>query len=466
VLDVPAQIYHVSWIALWCAIAVMETLRVTTLNAVYRFDDYRAAADEFREAWGYEPVLSTDWYRSKKGWLCVALGLMAAMAIWYVIVDACVSNTASDPAPTWQPFLAAAGARADVATLGWREALKGMVTTIGILGSVVCIVIAWHTWHRWMTQQATRANALAASRGADAGRAGQFRRWLAAGSQRVFRILHFLMGPGYFRHVEPNQVEDGQERLRLAPGHVGLVLYTATFLVWYGVNYGSATGVAPMPTETSPYPALFFILLSLLLVTYLLSGFAFYLDRYRIPVLLVVVLATMLLYGVSGTDHYYDLNPAPQRDFASAAPSFSEVLDAWELPRGRDQKRTLVVVDASGGGIQASAWTAQVLTGLHGPGADRLARMLRLTIFAIRGTDQCGVGWQRGNHVLLDQPPRHPSSVCQRTARPGPGVDCQDSRVVARLGARRNRVGSCVSGLDAGGVSARGRPNDRSGMGD
>jgi len=35
------------------------------------------------------------------------------------------------------------------------------------------------------------------------------------------------------------------------------------------------------------------------------------------------------------------------------------------LPVGSDGKRTLVVVTAAGGGIQASAWTAQVLTGLH-----------------------------------------------------------------------------------------------------
>ncbi|MFV1964268.1 MAG: hypothetical protein ACC628_02505 [Pirellulaceae bacterium] len=365
VLDVPQQIYHVSWIALWCAVAVMETLRVTTLNAAYRFDDYRAAVIAFREAWGYEPAVSTDGYRSKQGWICVALGFSTAVAIWYVIADACVSKTAADPAPTWQPYLDAAGAGADVASLGWREAIKGMATTIAILGSVLGIVILWHSGRRWMTRHATRSNVPAAGTAASAGNATLFRRRLAAWSQRVFRVLRFLMGPGYFRRVTPNSDGDDQERLRLAPGHVGLFLYTAAFLMWYCVNYGSATGPQPMPTETSPYPALFFILFSVLLVTYLVSGFAFYLDRYRIPVSLVAILATFLLYGVLGTDHYYELNPAPQRNFASVAPSLSDVLSEWKFPPGRDEKRTLVVVDASGGGIQASAWTAQVLTGLH-----------------------------------------------------------------------------------------------------
>ena len=52
VLDVPAQVYHVSWIALWCAVAVMETMRVTTLNAQFRFEDYQRSVERFRETWG------------------------------------------------------------------------------------------------------------------------------------------------------------------------------------------------------------------------------------------------------------------------------------------------------------------------------------------------------------------------------------------------------------------------------
>jgi hypothetical protein len=365
VLDMPQQVYHVSWIALWCAVAVMETLRVTTLNAPHRFDDYRVTANAFREAWGYESTGSQDWYRCKEGWACVALGFVTAGAIWYVIVDACISSTAADPSPTWQPFLEAAGPDAEVASLAWRQAYKGLVTTIAILGSIVGIVVLWHSWHRWMTQQATSSDTPPAGAAVSESKATRFRRRLADASQRVFHGLRFLLGPGYFRSVPDSDDEDDKERLRLAPGHVGLVLYTLAFLTWYGVNYGSAIGTEPMPTETSPYPALFFVLLSLLLITYLLSGFAFFLDRYRIPVLLVLVLATMVLYGVSGTDHYYDLNPEPRREFASSAPKLSDVLSEWELPRGKQEKRTLVVVDASGGGIQASAWTAQVLTGLH-----------------------------------------------------------------------------------------------------
>ena len=69
VLDWPPQIYHVSWIALWCAVAVMETLRVTTLNAQHRFDDYRVAVERFRDVWGYAATpQQEDWYRRADGW--------------------------------------------------------------------------------------------------------------------------------------------------------------------------------------------------------------------------------------------------------------------------------------------------------------------------------------------------------------------------------------------------------------
>ena len=139
-----------------------------------------------------------------------------------------------------------------------------------------------------------------------------------------------------------------------------------------------------MPTEISPYPALFYGLLSLLLITYLLAGFSFYLDRYRIPVSLLAVAATVALYGSFGTDHFYELDPAPERRTAAEIPTLAEVFDSWQLPEGRDGRRTLVVVHASGGGIQASAWTSQVLTGLHERYGDAFSRSLGL-VSAVSG---------------------------------------------------------------------------------
>lgn len=60
----------------------------------------------------------------------------------------------------------------------------------------------------------------------------------------------------------------------------------------------------------------------------------------------------------------FDGPPRASHDCGQPA-DLIKVSRGWHLPAGRDGKRTLVIVTASGGGIQAAAWTARVLTGLH-----------------------------------------------------------------------------------------------------
>src|SRR5262249_621494 len=125
-----------------------------------------------------------------------------------------------------------------------------------------------------------------------------------------------------------------------------------------------------VPEESVWFPSLFFALLVLLLVGFVLQGAAFWLDYYRIPVSLTVVAGSMLLYTVTRNDPYFELNPERKTAQAQSALPLEEAARAWKIPPvspgpGQPEKRTLVVVTAAGGGIQASAWTARVLTGLH-----------------------------------------------------------------------------------------------------
>jgi hypothetical protein len=61
-------------------------------------------------------------------------------------------------------------------------------------------------------------------------------------------------------------------------------------------------------------------------------------------------------------DHFYDLR---EDESHTQQPVLAQNLfQNWKFPTGKQGKRTLVVVTASGGGIQASAWTAKVLTEL------------------------------------------------------------------------------------------------------
>ncbi|HUG70734.1 MAG TPA: hypothetical protein VMM76_23495 [Pirellulaceae bacterium] len=340
VFDLPEQIYHVSWISLWCGATVMETLRGTTMNAHLRFDDYRLAADRFRAAWGIEAVDDTvEWYRNRTGWIMMLLGFAVAIGVWHRIMQACIDSTVGDPSAIW---IAHVGTSSEAAmrAYGWKQALAGLLATITVLGVLNGIMVFFH-------ERRIR-------HGID-----KRPEWLRS----LCACLNAVLGPGYFRTEEH---AGSGAALHLAPGHLRLLLYTTTFLVWYGVNYVTATGDRPMPTETSPYLALFYGLLSLLLLMYLLPGFAFFWDRYRIPVPLLLLAAVLVFYGSFETDHFYELNLAPEDAASYNPPDLTEVFDDWEFPDGPDGKRTLVVVDASGGGIQASAWTAQVLVGLHG----------------------------------------------------------------------------------------------------
>ncbi|MBI2481871.1 MAG: hypothetical protein HYV60_25460 [Planctomycetia bacterium] len=352
VFDLPEQLFHVSWISMWCAATVMETLRGTTMNAHVRFDDYRIAADRFRDAWGMEVVDDTvQWYRNGTGWIMMLLGLAVAIGIWHRIMQACIESTVDDPSAIWTSHVGTS-TEAAMRAFGWKHAVSGLLTTITLLGVLNGIMILFH-------ERRIR-------------RAGNKQpQWLRS----LYAFLSAVMGPGYFRSEEQ---ADGAATLHMAPGHFRLLLYTATFLGWYVVNYVTATGDRPMPTETSPYLALFYALLSLLLLMYFLPGFAFFWDRYRIPVPLLILVAVLVFYSTFGTDHYFELNLTPEDAASYNPPDLTEVFDDWKFPLGPDGKRTLVVVDTSGGGIQASAWTAQVLVGLHGVYGDGFSKSIGL----------------------------------------------------------------------------------------
>jgi hypothetical protein len=124
------------------------------------------------------------------------------------------------------------------------------------------------------------------------------------------------------------------------------------------------------PTENFWFPPLFFAMLVVIVVGFLLQALAFWLDLYHIPVSLAVVGMSALLFFVNRTDHFFDLKSTPKPPAASTAPTLEQVARSWKLPPssfvdGRGGCRTLVVVTAAGGGIQASAWSARVLVGLH-----------------------------------------------------------------------------------------------------
>jgi Patatin-like phospholipase len=161
----------------------------------------------------------------------------------------------------------------------------------------------------------------------------------------IRRFLHWLspvLGPGY---LAPNG--------DLLPGHTFttafLTVYAAVYLIGYFLwRPGTAAGAT--------VPALVSVLIVATLWVWLLSGLAFYLDRHRVPILLPIVLTSMVLWTTSHSDYYFEL--------VQPAGDWSQLQEPPDIARRRDHP-LLTVIAVDGGGIQAAAWGARVLTGIQ-----------------------------------------------------------------------------------------------------
>jgi Patatin-like phospholipase len=152
----------------------------------------------------------------------------------------------------------------------------------------------------------------------------------------------------------------------LLPGHGFAAVATGFTLVLYAILgfakwwYLSSSGSHPV------IPTLACILLLITLVVYLFAGIAFLLDRFRIPFVAPLILIFLASADWPQSDHYFEV--ISRQDTEQVSP-------AAVLRQGSGS--TAVVVAASGGGIQAAAWTAAVLTRLHMEMPGDFARRVR-----------------------------------------------------------------------------------------
>lgn len=162
---------------------------------------------------------------------------------------------------------------------------------------------------------------------------------------------------------------EGEAR-RLAPGHAQATVGFAVVLAVYMFHYLLVKALGVRAVRAFDIPPLFLVLLLLMLLGFLLQGAAFALDHYWIPASLAVLLFVFAVYQFSRTDHLFSLGNRPasggvkaasQTGRREAAPLHA-VAQGWQQ---RPASRTLIAVTASGGGIQAAAWTARVMVGLH-----------------------------------------------------------------------------------------------------
>ncbi|HBE62116.1 MAG TPA: hypothetical protein DDX19_04980 [Rhodopirellula baltica] len=193
--------------------------------------------------------------------------------------------------------------------------------------------------------------------------------------------LHRLKLP-----IHIHGVTDAQTKV-LLPGHlqllIGLLLSVTVYFVWLWQSIHADLWNVPK------WPVGFYLLVLIFLTGRFVSLIAFLFDRYRIPVGLAI-LAWMLV--VSDKQRYFELLSVQEANFTKLdrppsntghnlidalaqrpesssdypdPPYLYDLYDEYHFPRWGDGKRTCVVVSASGGGIQAAAWTSKVLTSLE-----------------------------------------------------------------------------------------------------
>jgi hypothetical protein len=161
----------------------------------------------------------------------------------------------------------------------------------------------------------------------------------------------------------------------LFPEHVAALSLALLSLLIYGILglfKRSRRG------EPSGVPTLVYVLLLLMLAAWLLPALSFALDPYHVPVLVLLIAWLVFVSRSPRTDHFFDTFSIPYAPGKQSSPQASNCAPnpAEVLLFPEDGK--VVVVAASGGGIQAAAWTARVLTGLEQQNPGKFARAVRL----------------------------------------------------------------------------------------
>lgn len=183
------------------------------------------------------------------------------------------------------------------------------------------------------------------------------RHWLEANkpfNQFLLNLIAFVTKQETQGYIDPKTSE-------LAAGHLTALAFWLIGLLIYGFI---AWRFQPKPlAHRSEAPALLYVMLLFSGITVMFGGMTFFFDFYRLLPIVLVLVGSAISYGLFNVDHFFKLKPLPNQYPAEMLADFGAVLK--RRLNHQTGEKTLVLVCASGGGIQAAAWTVQVLTGLQ-----------------------------------------------------------------------------------------------------
>jgi hypothetical protein len=174
----------------------------------------------------------------------------------------------------------------------------------------------------------------------------------------------------------------------LIPGRTPPTLYNGhVFVMWLALlSLGLYLGIGELKEghighfQRFGVPSLAYVLLFLMVLCWGFSFLAFFLDRYRVPVLLTFLLLTQLTSSVPQSDHFYGVVPSD--------PTLRRITPGELLRQRIAAGKRPVLIATAGGGIQAAAWTTRVLLGL----AQRCHCDLTQSVVLVSGVSGGSVG--------------------------------------------------------------------------
>jgi hypothetical protein len=158
----------------------------------------------------------------------------------------------------------------------------------------------------------------------------------------------------------------------LASGHLaGLSFFLIALILFFAVGFFFRPN-KESSKEKGEAPIIIYMMAFLAIVVPILATMTFALDLSRFPVILTAICFVAVSYSLWDVDYKFRLAPlsnvtlgnqTKRSDFKTAVES--RLMFQNDKVKYKEEGRTLVVVTASGGGIQAAGWTTQVLAGLQ-----------------------------------------------------------------------------------------------------
>lgn len=146
-------------------------------------------------------------------------------------------------------------------------------------------------------------------------------------------------------------------------GHLSNIAFFIVAFIVYGIIGLKFQPQSQPSDQKKEAAALMYVMLILMMIAPLSGSLTFYFDYYRVPVFLLFVVIVALMYALFKVDHFFELNLNEANKYDPK--DFKKAIEKRLEYQEEEKEKTLVVVCASGGGIQAAGWIVQVLTGLQ-----------------------------------------------------------------------------------------------------